>query len=69
MNKVILIKFICMGKICEPKYEYLIKNCENIGIKHVNNSKAFTEYSNTMADVYEKIDDYYPSRKKICNCF
>ena len=27
----------------EPKYEYLIKNHENTGIKHVNNSKAFAE--------------------------
>ena len=25
----------------EPKYEYLIKNRENAGIKHLNDSKAF----------------------------
>ena len=30
------------------KYENLIKNCENAGIKHVNNSKAFIECSNIM---------------------
>ena len=47
----------------EPKCEYLIKNCENAEIKHVNNSKAFIECSNTVDDVYEDIDDNNPSRK------
>ena len=48
----------------ESKYGYSIKNCESVGIKHVNNSKAFIECSNTMDDVYENIDDYNPSRKR-----
>ena len=48
----------------EPKYEYLIKNRENVGIKHLNNSKAFIECSNTMNNVYENIDNYNPNRKK-----
>ena len=43
--------------LSESKYEYLIRNCENAGIKHLNDSKAFTEYSNTMNDVYENIDN------------
>ena len=34
--------------LSEPKYEFLIKNCENAGIKHVNDPKAFIECSNTM---------------------
>ena len=50
--------------LSEPKYEYLIKNRENAGIKHVNDSYAFIEYSNAMDDVYENIDDYNPSRKR-----
>ena len=50
--------------LSEPKYEYLIKNRENVGIKHVNHSKAFIECSNTMDDVYKNIDDYNPSRKR-----
>ena len=50
--------------LSESKYEYLIKNRENSGIKHVNDSKVFIEYSNTMDDVYENIDDYNPSRKR-----
>ena len=27
--------------LSEPKYEYLIRNRENAGIKHLNDSKAF----------------------------
>ena len=41
--------------LSEPKYEYLIKNRENPGIKHVNDGNAFIEYSNTMDDVYKNI--------------
>ena len=50
--------------LSESKYEYLIKNRENAGIKHVNDSNAFIEYSNTMDDVYENIDNYNSSRKR-----
>ena len=50
--------------LSEPKYEYLIKNCENAGIKHLNDSKEFIECSNTMDDVYENIDDYNPNKEK-----
>ena len=49
--------------LSEPKYEYLIKNRENAGIKHVNDSNAFIEYSNTMDEVYKNIDDYNPNRR------
>ena len=31
-----------------PRYEYLIKNRENAGIKYLNDSKAFIECSNKM---------------------
>ena len=58
MNKMILTKFIWNPRdLSEPKYEYLIKKRENVGIKHVNNSNAFIECSNTMDDVYENIID------------
>ena len=50
--------------LSEPKYEYLIEKRENAGIKHLNNPNAFIEYSNTMDDVYENINDYNPIRKK-----
>ena len=36
----------------------------NIELKIVNDSKAFIEYSNTMNDVYENIDNYNPNRRR-----
>ena len=42
----------------------MIKNRENVGIKHSNDPNAFIECSNTMDDVYENINDYNPSRKR-----
>ena len=50
--------------LSEKRYEYLIRNCENVGIKHLNDSKAFIECSNTMDDVYENINNYTPNRKR-----
>ena len=50
--------------LSEPKYEYLIKKREDVGLKHVNNSNAFIECSSTMDDVYENIHDYNPSRRR-----
>ena len=50
--------------LSESKYEYLIKNCETAEIKHLNDSKAFIDCSNTMNDVYENIDNYNPNRKR-----
>ena len=41
----------------ERKYQFLIKKRENAGIKKINDLSAFIEYSNTMDDVYENIDD------------
>ena len=48
----------------EPKYEFLIKNREKAGIKHLNDPKAFIECLNTMDDIYENIVDYNPNRKR-----
>ena len=50
--------------LSEPKYEYLIKKRENVGIKHVNNLNTFNECSNIMDDVYENIHDYNPNRRR-----
>ena len=56
--------------LSESKYEYLIKNQENVGIKHLSDSKAFIECPNTMDDVYENIDHCNPNRRrKNFNCF
>ena len=42
----------------------MIKKREDAGIKHLNDSNAFIECSNTMDDIYENIDDNNPSRKR-----
>ena len=42
----------------EHKYKYLINKRECVGINHLNDPKAFIEYSNDMHDVYENIDNY-----------
>ena len=33
-------------------------------MKHLNDSKAFIEYSQSMDDIYNNVDDYNPSRKR-----
>ena len=48
----------------ETKYQFLIKKRGNAGIKNLNNPNEFIEYSNTMDDVYDNIDDYNPKRKR-----
>ena len=50
--------------LSKSKYEYLIKNRESAGIKHVNDSNAFIECSNTMDDIYENVNNYNPSKKR-----
>ena len=44
----------------EPKFQFLIKKRKYTGIKNFNDPSAFTEYSNTMDDVYNNTDDYNP---------
>ena len=48
----------------EPKYQFLIKKREDTGIKNLDDPSAFIEYSNTMDDVYNNIDDYNSKRKR-----
>ena len=50
--------------LTEPKYEFLINNRKNAGIKHFNDSTAFIEYSNDMDDVFTNINNYNKKRKR-----
>ena len=44
---------------------YSSKIVKNAGIKHLNDSSAFIDCSNTLGgDIYENIDHYNPSRKR-----
>ena len=47
----------------EDKYQYLINKRESVGISHLNDPKAFIEYSNDMHDVYKNIDKYNPHKE------
>ena len=42
----------------------MIKKREDAGIKNLNEPDAFIEYSNTIDDVYNNIDDYNAKKKK-----
>ena len=42
----------------------MIKKCVNAGIKNLNDPNAFIEYSSSMDDVYDKIDNYNLKRKR-----
>ena len=50
--------------LSEPKYGFLIKRCENAGIKHLSDPNALIMRSDTIDDVYENIDDYNQIRKR-----
>ena len=37
----------------EPKYQFLIKKCQDVALKHLNDSNAFIEYSTYIDDFYK----------------
>ena len=47
----------------EPKYQYLIDNRVNAGIKNLDDPHAFIEYSDDMNDVYGNISNYNKKRE------
>ena len=54
----------------EEKYQYLINKREGVGINHLNDPKAFIEYSNDMRYVYKNIDNYNSDKEnKILGVF
>ena len=50
--------------LSEPKYQLLIKKRENPGIKILNDPSAFIEFSNTVHNVYNNINDCNTRRKR-----
>ena len=56
--------YLYVKDLSEPKYQLLIEKRENAGIKNYNDPTAFVEYTNTMDDVYNNIDDCNPKRKR-----
>ena len=43
----------------------LINGKEKVGIKKLKTLKAFVDYSQTIDDVYENLEDYNPTKKRI----
>ena len=56
--------FVYTKDPCEAKYQLLIKKRESTGWKHLNDSKAFIEYSNDMINIYKNIEEYNPNKKQ-----
>ena len=48
----------------EPKCQLLINKREGVGLKHCNDLKAFIEYSNTIDDIYENIEEYNLNKER-----
>ena len=46
----------------ESKYQLLIK--EKVGIENLKNPGAFIDYSRTIDDVYEILEDYNPTKER-----
>ena len=42
----------------------LINERESTGLKYLNDSKAFIEYSNDIDDIYKNIENYNPNKKQ-----
>ena len=49
--------------LSKSKYQFLIKKREEAKM-YLDDPKVFIEYSNTMDDVYNNIDDYNPNRER-----
>ena len=60
-----MIKFIYMLKIhLREKYQLLINKKESMGLKHLNDSKAFFEFSNDRDDIYINNEEHNPNKKQ-----
>ena len=46
------------------EYDYLIEKRQQSGQENLSDKNPFIEYSNTMVDVYENINDYNLKRKR-----
>ena len=48
----------------KAKCQLLTNKRESTGLKYLNDSKAFIEYSNDMDDNYKSIEEYNPNKKR-----
>ena len=57
-NNIIDKIYLFAKDLEEPKYQFLINKREKEGLKTLNDFNAFIEYSNSMDDIFENIEDY-----------
>ena len=62
-NNIIDKIYLYAKDVEEPKYQFLINKIEQAGIKNPNDLTAFIEYSSTMDDIFDQIEDYNNKRK------
>ena len=48
----------------EARYQLLINKRANTGLKYLNGSKTFIEFSNDMDDFCKNIEEYNPNKNK-----
>ena len=48
----------------ESKYQLLVNGKEKVGIANLKNPNAFIDYSQTIDEVYENLEDYNPTKKR-----
>ena len=48
----------------KSKYQLHINGKGKIGIENLQNPKAFIDYSQTIDDVFENLEDYNPTKKR-----
>ena len=54
---------LCAQDLYEGKYKFLIINQGSTGLKHLNDSKDFIQYSDDMDDVYKNIEECNSNKK------
>ena len=55
---------LCAKDPYEGKYQFLINKRESIGLRYLNDSKAFVEYLDNMDDIYKSIGEYNLNKKQ-----
>ena len=46
------------------KYKLIINKRESTGLKYLNDTKVFVEYSNDVDDIYKNNEEYNPNKKQ-----
>ena len=63
-NNIIDKIYLYAKDLKEPKYKLLIEKREKAGLKNLKDQNAFVEYSNSMDDIYENIEDCNKKTKR-----